>query len=105
MTAIPFGIVGAVLGHMLKGYALSLMGIVAVCGMVVNDLLVLDRLCEHFQLRESTSASEAIHQASGRRFRSRLGARVKSFLSSTQSLAHDPKGQSSLQKRFGRIAL
>jgi len=102
MTAIPFGIVGAVL---CKGFVLSLIGIVAVCGMVVNDLLVLDRLCEYLQLRESTSASEAIHQASGRRFRSRLGARVKSFLSSTQSLAHDPKGQSSLQKRFGRIAL
>ncbi len=47
MTAISFGIVGTVLGHILKGYALSLMGIVAVCGMVVNHLLVLDRLCEH----------------------------------------------------------
>jgi len=66
MTAIPFGIVKAVPGHMLKCYALSLMGIVAVCDMVVNDLLVLDRLCEHLQLRESTSASEAIHQAGGR---------------------------------------
>jgi multidrug efflux pump subunit AcrB len=66
MTAIPFGIVGAVPGHMLKGYAMSLLGIVAVFNTVVDDLLVLDRLCEHLQLRESTSASEAIHQASGR---------------------------------------
>jgi hypothetical protein len=53
MTAIPLGIVGAVLR---KGYVLSLMGIVFVCGMVVNDLLVLGRLCEHLQLHESTSA-------------------------------------------------
>lgn len=66
MTATPFGIIKAVLGHMLKGYALSLMGIVAVCNMVVNDLPVLDRLCEHLQLRESSSASEATHQAGGR---------------------------------------
>ena len=86
MTAIPFGIVGAILR---KGYVLSLMGIVSVCGIVVNDLLVLDRLCEHLQLHESTSAFEVSHQASGRRFRSRPGARVKCFLSSTQSLAHD----------------
>jgi multidrug efflux pump subunit AcrB len=44
MIAIPFGIVGAVLGHILLGYALSLMsmmGIVALCGVVVNDSLVL----------------------------------------------------------------
>ena len=44
MIAIPFGIVGAVLGHIIMGYALSLMsmmGIVALCGVVVNDSLVL----------------------------------------------------------------
>ncbi|MFH1737991.1 MAG: efflux RND transporter permease subunit, partial [bacterium] len=39
MTAIPFGIVGAVLGHVLMGYDLSvisLMGIIALSGVVVN---------------------------------------------------------------------
>jgi multidrug efflux pump subunit AcrB len=44
MIAIPFGIVGAVLGHLLMGYNLSLMsmmGIVALAGVVVNDSLVL----------------------------------------------------------------
>lgn len=44
MTAIPFGIVGAVLGHQIMGYTLSvisLMGIVALCGVVVNDALVM----------------------------------------------------------------
>jgi len=42
MLAIPFGIVGAVLGHLLMGYNLSLMsmmGIVALSGVVVNDSL------------------------------------------------------------------
>ena len=44
MVSIPFGIVGAVLGHLLMGYSLSLMslfGIVALSGVVVNDSLVL----------------------------------------------------------------
>ena len=44
MAAIPFGIVGAVLGHLVMGYSLSLVsffGIVALSGVVVNDSLVL----------------------------------------------------------------
>jgi multidrug efflux pump subunit AcrB len=44
MASIPFGIVGAVLGHLVMGYDMSLisvMGIVAVSGIVVNDSLVL----------------------------------------------------------------
>ena len=44
MAAIPFGLVGAVWGHVLLGYGLSLisiMGIVALSGVVVNDSLVL----------------------------------------------------------------
>ncbi|MFZ5764789.1 MAG: efflux RND transporter permease subunit [Thermodesulfobacteriota bacterium] len=44
MTAIPFGIIGAIYGHLLLGYSLSIMsmmGIVALSGVVVNDSLVL----------------------------------------------------------------
>jgi multidrug efflux pump subunit AcrB len=44
MSAIPFGFVGAVLGHLLLGFQLSLIsifGIVALSGVVVNDSLVL----------------------------------------------------------------
>ncbi len=44
MTAIPFGIVGAVLGHIIMGYNLSVIsmfGIVALAGVVVNDVIVL----------------------------------------------------------------
>jgi len=44
MMAIPFGLVGAFLGHFLLGYSLtlwSLVGVIAVSGVVVNDNLVL----------------------------------------------------------------
>ena len=44
MTAIPFGMVGAILGHLLLGYDLSIisvLGIVALTGIVVNDSLIL----------------------------------------------------------------
>ena len=44
MAAIPFGAVGAILGHFIMGWDLvffSLLGIVALSGVVVNDSLVL----------------------------------------------------------------
>ena len=44
MTAIPFGLVGAVIGHRIMGFELSLIsmfGVVALSGVVVNDSLVL----------------------------------------------------------------
>ena len=44
MMAIPFGFVGAIVGHVLMGHGLSLMslfGLVALSGVVVNDSLVL----------------------------------------------------------------
>ena len=43
MICIPFGIIGAVMGHLIMGYSLSVMslfGIVALAGVVVNDSLV-----------------------------------------------------------------
>ena len=44
MTAIPFGVIGAVIGHILLGYDLSLislMGVIALSGVVVNDSLIM----------------------------------------------------------------
>ncbi len=44
ITAIPFGFVGAVLGHMFTGYDLSILsmfGVIALSGVVVNDNIVL----------------------------------------------------------------
>ncbi len=71
MMAIPFGIVGAVLGHLLMGYSLSiisLMGIVALAGIVVNDSLILIVHANELR-RDGLSAEEAIHKAGVRRFR------------------------------------
>lgn len=81
MIAIPFGIVGAVLGHILMGYALSLMsmmGIVALCGVVVNDSLVLIDYANR-RRRQGASPTEAIHQAGGRRFRPILLTTLTTF--------------------------
>jgi multidrug efflux pump subunit AcrB len=81
MIAIPFGIVGAVLGHILMGYALSLMsmmGIVALSGVVVNDSLILIDYANR-QRREGASLFDAIHQAGGRRFRPILLTTLTTF--------------------------
>jgi len=81
MIAIPFGVVGAVLGHIIMGYALSLMsmmGIVALCGVVVNDSLVLIDYANR-QRREGASPWQAIHQAGGRRFRPILMTTLTTF--------------------------
>ena len=44
MSAIPFGFVGAIVGHMVMDYTMSIInmfGIIALTGVVVNDSLVL----------------------------------------------------------------
>lgn len=72
MVAIPFGIVGAVLGHIIMGYSLSIMtmmGVVALSGVVVNDSLVLIDYANRLRKNNGTTAFEAIHQAGVRRFR------------------------------------
>jgi multidrug efflux pump subunit AcrB len=71
MLVIPFGIVGAVWGHVLMGFGLSvvsLMGIVALTGVVVNDSLVLIHAANEYKF-ETRDSFEAISQASVRRFR------------------------------------
>ena len=71
MVAIPFGGIGAVFGHLLMGYDLSvisLMGLVALSGVVVNDSLILIDYANRLR-REGMGAAEAIHQAGVRRFR------------------------------------
>ena len=71
MTSIPFGIFGAVVGHLLMGYSLSvmsMMGIVALSGVVVNDALIL--IVYANQLRANGMTATQAAQASGvRRFR------------------------------------
>lgn len=71
MFTVPFGIVGAVLGHLALGYDLSLMsvfGIVALTGVVVNDSIVLiERV--NVNLTEGQSLFNALIEAGVRRFR------------------------------------
>ena len=80
MLAIPFGIVGAVIGHILLGYDLSLvsvMGIIALSGVVVNDsLIMIDYANRH---RKDLSAYDAIHEAGVRRFRPILLTTLTTF--------------------------
>jgi multidrug efflux pump subunit AcrB len=54
MAAIPFGAIGAVLGHVLLGYGLSIIsmfGIIALAGVVVNDSLVLVYTANRLRIR------------------------------------------------------
>lgn len=70
MGAIPFGIVGAVIGHILLGYDLSLvslMGVIALSGVVLNDSLIMIDLANKNRIGQS--AFDAIHEAGLRRFR------------------------------------
>jgi multidrug efflux pump subunit AcrB len=81
MSAIPFGIIGAVIGHMLLGYSLSLIsmwGIVALNGVVVNSSLVMIDFIN--RARESgMTVREAVIQSGLRRFRPIIMTAVTTF--------------------------
>ncbi|MFP6866608.1 MAG: efflux RND transporter permease subunit, partial [Roseibacillus sp.] len=81
MSVIPFGIVGAVIGHILMKTELSIMsmcGIVALSGVVVNDSLVLvDYVNRH--RKESASIVEAALRAGGVRFRAIILTSLTTF--------------------------
>jgi len=81
MTSIPFGLIGAVLGHLVMGYSLSvisMMGVVALSGVVVNDALVLVDYANRQRLQGQT-AREAVWSACIRRFRPVLLTTVTTF--------------------------
>ncbi len=71
LVTIPFGIIGAVFGHILLGYDLTMMsmfGMVALSGVVVNDAIVLiERINEN--IAEGMGLFEAILNGGKRRFR------------------------------------
>lgn len=72
MFSIPFGIVGAVMGHLLMGYSLSILsmfGIVALSGVVVNDSLILIDFANRRVNEEGFSHYSAILNAGIQRFR------------------------------------
>lgn len=81
LCAIPFGMVGALIGHMLMGYNLSLLsvlGMVALSGVVVNDSLVLVSGANSLT-DEGVDARDAIVQASQDRLRPVLLTSLTTF--------------------------
>ena len=81
MAAIPFGLVGAVWGHMIMGLdltILSMFGVVALAGVVVNDSLVLVDYIN--RLLESTDdVWSAVVEAGRARFRPILLTSLTTF--------------------------
>ena len=80
LVAIPFGIVGAVLGHVWLDYDISLvslMGVIALSGVVINDSLIMIDYAN--RCRESVPPLEAISQAGLRRFRPILLTTLTTF--------------------------
>ena len=73
MVAIPFGVIGAVIGHMLLGFDLSLisfMGVIALAGVVVNDSLILVDFANRSRAADpNLTARDAITRAGLRRIR------------------------------------
>jgi len=97
MGVIPFGIVGAIWGHVIMGLNLTILsffGIVALTGVVVNDSLVLVDFVN--RLRASgLSVQEAIREAGMVRFRPIILTTVTTFAGLTPLLL-----ERSLQARF-----
>ena len=81
MSAIPFGFVGAIWGHLIMGYQLSFvsgLGIIALAGVVVNDSLVLVDTTNRYR-RQGATAYDAITQGGARRFRPILLTSLTTF--------------------------
>ena len=82
MSVIPFGTVGAILGHIITGNALSIlsfMGIIALSGVVVNDSLILVDFVNKARA-EGMSLREAVVNAGIQRFRAIILTSATTFL-------------------------
>ncbi len=82
MSAIPFGIIGALLGHLVLGVGLtilSMFGIVALTGVVVNDSLVMVDFINKARAK-GLRLSDAIQEAGVARFRPILLTSITTFL-------------------------
>ena len=81
LSAVPFGIVGAVVGHLVMGYPLtmiSVFGIIALSGVVVNDTLVLVHAINTHQ-RAGASIRDAVIEGSAGRLRPILLTSLTTF--------------------------
>lgn len=82
MAIIPFGLVGAIFGHLLLGFDLSflsLFGVVALSGVIINDSIV---LIDYFNERENEGGNrlDNIVEAVRRRFRPILITTMTTFI-------------------------
>ena len=97
MSAIPFGLVGATWGHLFLGYDFSMMsviGLVALSGVVVNDSLVLVDYVNQ-QRASGSSLREALLEAGTARFRAILLTSLTTFAGLTPLML-----ESSMQARM-----
>ena len=97
MSAIPFGIVGAILGHLLLGYNLSMIsafGIIALTGVVVNASLVMIDFINRAR-RAGVPVDEAVKQAGMRRFRPIVMTAITTFVGLAPMIV-----ETSIQARF-----
>ena len=97
MVAIPFGMVGAILGHLLLGYDLSIisvLGIVALTGIVVNDSLILVDFINRSH-EKGAAVLEAVVESGVRRFRPILLTTLTTFFGLMPMLF-----ETSIQARF-----
>lgn len=85
MLVIPFGVVGAILGHMIMGMNLSIMsymGMLALSGVVINDSLVLVDFVNKRRL-EGLKIESAVRVAGVARFRAIMLTSLTTFLGLT----------------------
>ncbi|MEM6734400.1 MAG: efflux RND transporter permease subunit, partial [Myxococcota bacterium] len=96
-SAIPFGMVGAVGGHLLMGYSLSIIsmfGVIALSGVVVNDSLVLVTAVNDYR-REGMTPLDAVVRGGMRRMRPILLTSLTTFFGLAPMIL-----ETSVQARF-----
>ncbi|MCL1065623.1 efflux RND transporter permease subunit [Shewanella olleyana] len=82
MSVIPFGVIGSMLGHIILGIdlsALSVFGIIAAAGVVVNDSLVMVDYVNNSRKR-GVPLNEAVINAGCRRFRAIMLTSLTTFI-------------------------
>ena len=97
MSAIPFGIVGATLGHLLMGFnlgILSFFGIVALSGVVVNDSLIMIDLINR-ERASGIGLTQVLRDCATRRFRPIMLTTLTTFCGLLPMIT-----EKSLQARF-----
>ncbi len=97
MTAIPFGMIGALGGHLLLGYDMSLMsmmGVVALSGVVVNDSIVMISAINEYRASGMTTL-DAVIAGGTRRFRPILLTTLTTFFGLAPMIL-----ETSVQARF-----